>query len=45
MFDARQECDYKEFAHVTLDAAAQAIEQAETFLMGIKGLLVGKGSE
>lgn len=45
MFDARQECDYKEFAQVTKDAAAHAIEQAETFLMGIKGLLAGYGSE
>ncbi|HTP64611.1 MAG TPA: HEPN domain-containing protein [Geobacteraceae bacterium] len=45
MFDARQECDYKEFAQVTKDAAAQAIEHAETFLLGIKGLLAGKGSD
>jgi uncharacterized protein (UPF0332 family) len=42
MFDTRQECDYKEFVLVSPDDAAIAVEQAERFLSGIKGLLIGK---
>lgn len=42
MFDTRQECDYKEFFEITPDDAAVAVEEAEQFLSGIKGLLAGK---
>lgn len=42
MFDTRQECDYKEFVHLSPDDAAAAVDQAAQFLGGIKALLVGK---
>ena len=45
MFDTRQECDYKEFVQVSPDDAAIAVEQAERFLAGIKGLLAEKVGE
>jgi uncharacterized protein (UPF0332 family) len=45
MFDARQECDYKEFVQVSPDDARAAVAHAEQFLSGLKGLLVGKGAE
>jgi uncharacterized protein (UPF0332 family) len=45
MFDTRQEFDYKDFVQVAQDVAAQAIEEAEQFLGGIKGLLAGKDGE
>jgi uncharacterized protein (UPF0332 family) len=45
MFDARQECDYKEFVQMTREEAVKAITQAEQFLKGIQGLLTEKNLE
>ena len=43
MFDTRQECDYKEFFEVTQEDAVAAVDQAEQFLAGVKGLIGRKG--
>jgi uncharacterized protein len=39
IFESRQEADYKEFVEISTEDAAQWVQTAEDFMMGIKALI------
>jgi uncharacterized protein (UPF0332 family) len=44
IFDARLECDYREFVEVTPEVAADCLRLAGEFLMAIKNLIAVKNN-
>lgn len=42
LFEARQECDYKELVETTLDTATDSVKQAREFIEAVNTLAEGR---